>query len=105
MTAKQIGVVTSIQSHNQKILINSEKVDDFELQDGSEFRNFKGNDSYTHHSNGFYEIISDGEIKVLAKAPKELKSQWRNSENYTQSYLWPMEDLFYWNNGNFDIRE
>jgi hypothetical protein len=93
-------VVTFHPIHNQKILIKSEKVDEFELQDGSEFRNFKGNESYTHHSNGFYEIISDGEIKVLAKHHKELKPV-KELGDYTKVFV-AYEDLFYWYNGNFE---
>jgi hypothetical protein len=93
-------VITFHPIHNQKILIKSEKVDEFELQDGSEFRNFKGNETYTHHRNGFYEIISDGEIKVLAKHHKELKPV-NELGDYTKVFV-AYEDLFYWYNGKFE---
>jgi hypothetical protein len=94
-------VITFHPIHNQKILIKSEKVEEFELQDGSEFRNFKGNESYTHHRNGFYEIIADGEIKVLAKHHKELKPV-KELGDYTKVFV-AYEDLFYWYNGKFEL--
>lgn len=93
-------VVTFHPIYNQKILIKSEKVEKFELEDGAEFRNIKGNESYTHHQNGFYEIISDGEIKVVAKHHKELKPIKEIGE-YTKVFV-PYEDLFYWFDGKFE---
>jgi hypothetical protein len=93
-------VVTFQPIHNQKILIKSEKVKKFELQNGSEFRNFKGNESYTHHRNGFYEIILDGDIKVLIKHYKELKPVKELGE-YTKEFV-SYQDFFYWYDGRFE---
>jgi hypothetical protein len=93
-------VITFHPIHKQKILIKSEKVDQFELQDGAEFRNLKGNESYTHHRNGFYEIISDGEIKVLAKHYKELKPVKELGE-FTKEFV-TYKDLFFWFDGKFE---
>jgi hypothetical protein len=93
-------VITFHPIHKQKILIKSEKVDQFELQDGAEFRNFKGNESYTHHRNGFYEIIADGGIKVLAKHHKELKPV-KDLGEFTKVFV-AYEDFFYWYDGKFE---
>jgi len=93
-------VITFHPIHKQKILIKSEKVDQFELEDGSKFRNFKGNQSYTHHGNGFYQIISDGEIKVLAKHHKTLKPV-KELGGFTKEFV-AYTDLFYWFDGKFE---
>jgi hypothetical protein len=93
-------VITFHPIHKQKILIKSEKVAQFELQDGTKFRNFGGNSSYSHHRNGFYEIISDGRIKVLAKHYKELKPVKELGE-FTKEFV-AYKDLFYWFDGKFE---
>lgn len=93
-------VVTFHPIHNQKILIKSEKVEQFELQDGSRFRNFAGNESYYHHGNGFYQVIADGEIKVLAKHFKDLKPA-KELGDFVKEFV-DHEDLFYWFDGKFE---
>lgn len=67
-------VVTFHPVYRQKILIKSEKVDQFTLGDGSLFRNFESNQSYARDRNGFYEVLYDQDIKLLAKRYKELKA-------------------------------
>lgn len=93
-------VVTFHPIHNQKILIKSEKVDQFQLQDGSEFRNFNGNASYAHHGNGFYKIVEDGKIKVLAKHYKVLKAV-KELGDFTKEFV-AYTDLFFWYAGEFE---
>ncbi len=93
-------VVTFQPIHKQKILIKSEKVARFVLSDGSEFRNFPGNKSYVHHGNGFYRILGDGEVKVLAKYYKELKPV-KQLGAYTKEFV-AYENFFYWHAGNFE---
>ncbi|UZD22158.1 hypothetical protein PBT90_01650 [Algoriphagus halophytocola] len=85
-------VVTFHPVYNQKILIKSEKVDQFSLGDGSVFRNFENNQNYLHDRNGFYQVLYDQEIKVLAKRYKELKAV-KEVGNYTKEYE-SYEDYF-----------
>ncbi|WP_296705959.1 hypothetical protein, partial [Algoriphagus sp.] len=64
-------LVTFHPIYKQKILIKPEKVEEFQLEGGSLFRRFQGNESFPKHGNGFYEVLRDGEIKVLLKHYKE----------------------------------
>jgi hypothetical protein len=93
-------VITFHPIYNQKILIKSEKVDEFKLSDGSVFRNFKGNDSYNHHENGFYEVAFDREIKLLIKHYKVLKPV-KELGQFTKEYI-AYSDFFFWNKEQFE---
>lgn len=93
-------VITFHPVYNQKILIKSEKIDEFKLQDGSVFRNFKGNDSYSHHENGFYEVSFDGALKLLIKHYKVLKPV-KELGDYTKEFV-TNSDYFFWNEGQFE---
>lgn len=92
-------VITFHPIHRQKILINSDKIEEFQLKDGSLFRKFEGNDSYFHHNNGFYKVLEDGEIKVLIKYYK-LKDPIKETGKYTHRFVEKI-DYFYWNDNEF----
>lgn len=92
-------VITFHPIYRQKILIKPEKVEEFQLKEGSLFRKFDGNTSYSHHKNGFYRIISDGEIKVLMKYYKYIEPT-REVGKYTNRFI-ENTDYFYWNDDEF----
>ena len=92
-------VITFHPIHRQKILINSDKIEEFQLKDGSLFRKFDGNDSYSHHKNGFYRVLEDGEIKVLIKYYK-LKDPIKETGKFTHRFVEKI-DYFYWHNDEF----
>jgi len=92
-------LITFHPIYRQKILINSEKIEEFQLKDGSLFRRFDGNDSYVHDKNGFYRVIEDGEIKVLKKFYK-VKDPIKDVGKYTHRYD-ERTDYFFWNNNEF----
>ncbi|SFU19561.1 hypothetical protein SAMN04489724_0153 [Algoriphagus locisalis] len=92
-------VVTFHPIHRQKILINPDKIEEFQLKDGSLFRKYSGNDSYGHNRNGFYRVESDGKIKVLKKYYKS-KDPIKEVGPYTHSYE-ESSDFFYWYDGAF----
>ena len=93
-------VVTFHPIYNQKILIKSEKVDEFTLGDGSVLRNYQGNDSYIHHKNGFYEVALDADIKLLVKHYKVLKPV-KELGQYTKEFV-EYADYYYWYSGQFE---
>jgi len=93
-------VVTFHPIYNQKILIKSEKVDEFILGDGSVLRNYQGNDSYIHHKNGFYEVALDADIKLLVKHYKVLKPV-KELGQYTKEFI-EYSDYYFWYSGQFE---
>jgi hypothetical protein len=92
-------VITFHPIYRQKILINSEKIEEFQLKDGSLFRRFLGNNSYLHDKNGFYRVLEDGEIKVIVKFYK-LKEPIKETGKYTDKFV-EKTDYFYWNSNEF----
>ncbi|WP_192346095.1 hypothetical protein [Algoriphagus sp. Y33] len=92
-------VITFHPIYRQKILIKPEKIEEFQLVDGSLFRKFLGNDSYALNKNGFYKVIQDGELKVLMKYYKytELTGE---LGKYTHRFV-ENTDYFYWHSGDF----
>lgn len=92
-------LVTFHPIYKQKILIKPEKVEEFQLNGEFLFRRFQGNKSYPHHNNGFYEVLKDGEIKVLQKHYKDTKPT-KEIGKYTYKFVEDSE-YFYWNNGEF----
>ncbi len=92
-------VVTFHPVHSQKILIKSGKVDQFQLADGSTFRNFKRGDSYLYHRNGFYKVAYDKEIKVLVKHYKTVA---KANEIGKKAYRYVSDqDYFLYHEGEF----
>lgn len=92
-------VVTFHPIYNQKILIKSEKIEEFQLKDGSVFRKMAGNDSYGLDKNGFYQVLNDGEIKVLIKHSKYIDPT-NTVGKFTHVYL-ERQDYFYWYKDEF----
>ncbi|MFC5625589.1 hypothetical protein [Algoriphagus winogradskyi] len=92
-------VITFHPIHRQKILINAEKVEEFQLKDGSVFRKYEGNESYLHDKNGFYRVESDGKIKVLKKYYKT-KDPIKEVGKFTHKFE-EFSDFFYWYDGEF----
>lgn len=94
-------VVTFHPIHKQKILIKPEKIDDFILEDGTVFRHFKTNSMYNHDNNGFYEVVVDYDIKVLAKHYKETEAV-NELGNITREYV-SYDDYFLFFDGKFEL--
>lgn len=92
-------LVTFHPIYKQKILIKPEKVEEFQLDGGSLFRRFQGNESYPQHRNGFYEVLKDGEVKVLLKHYKDAEPT-KEIGKYTYKFVEDSE-YFYWYNGEF----
>ncbi|MFC3879302.1 hypothetical protein ACFOSV_03900 [Algoriphagus namhaensis] len=92
-------VVTFHPIHNQKILIKSEKVDEFVIFESDVIRNFKGNEGYPHHGNGFYRVVKDSEVKVLVKYYKDLKVS-KDMTSYLKEFV-EYSDHFLWFQGDF----
>lgn len=85
--------------YNQKILINSEKIEEFVINNEVLFRRFDGNTSYSPHKNGFYHVMEDGPIKVLIKYYKIAEPS-RQIGKYSHIFE-EQKDYFYWYNGDF----
>ncbi|MEP0713565.1 hypothetical protein [Algoriphagus sp.] len=92
-------LVTFHPIYNQKILIKPEKIEEFQLKDGSVFRKLPGNDSYGLDKNGFYQVLNDGEIKVLIKRTKYIDPT-KSIGKFTHAFL-ERDDYFYWFDDEF----
>ncbi|MDR7129354.1 hypothetical protein J2X69_001691 [Algoriphagus sp. 4150] len=92
-------VITFHPIYRQKILIKPEKIEEFQLIDGSIFRKFPGNKSYVPNRNGFYKVLQDGEIKVLMKHYKYTEPT-REVGKYTHRFV-GKSDYFYWHSDEF----
>ena len=62
-------IITFHPLHSQKILLNSEKVNAFTLliPEKTLFIKIENNDFYSHHNNGFYELVINGNAQLLCK--------------------------------------
>lgn len=92
-------LVTFHPIFNQKILMKSEKIDEFVLFGEDQFQVFGENKGYPHHGNGFYRVLSDGDVKVLVKYYKELKVS-KDMTTYLK-HMVSYEDYFLWFEGDF----
>lgn len=92
-------VITFHPIYNQKILIKAEKIEGFTLADNAVFRRFSGNQDYGKHNHGFYQVISDGEIKLLKKHYSKVESV-KESGLITREYI-NEQDYFFWFEGDF----
>lgn len=92
-------VITFHPIYRQKILIKPEKVEEFQLNDGSLFRKFSGNESYIPNKNGFYKVLKEGEINVLMKHYK-YKEPTKEVGRYTYRFV-EKTDYFYWHSDEF----
>ncbi len=92
--AWQDEVLTFHPIYNQKILIKAEKVEKFMFGDGAVFLRFESNPGYGKHHHGFYQVLADGE-------PKLLKKHYRTVESVKETGLITREfrvgqDYFFW---------
>jgi hypothetical protein len=92
-------VVTFHPIYNQRILINPDKIDEFSLSDGDQFRFMEGNTSYVHHLNGLYQVLNEGSTLILVKRFKTTKSK-REMSIYTDEFV-EKSDYFIWSSGIF----
>ncbi|WP_140160541.1 hypothetical protein [Algoriphagus antarcticus] len=92
-------VITFHPIYRQKILIKSEKIEEFRLKDCGLFRRFLGNDSYAYNRNGFYHVLKDGEVKVLIKHYK-FEDPTNEVGRYTHRFV-EKKDYFYWYEDEF----
>ena len=95
----QDEVLTFHPIYGQKILIKSEKVEKFAFGYGATFLRFDANPGYGKHHHGFYQVLDDGE-------PKLLKKHYRTVESVKEPGLITREfrvgqDYFYWFQGEF----
>lgn len=86
--------------YNQRILINPDKIDEFYLSNGERFHYFEGNESYSNHSNGLYQVLNEGENLVLVKRFKTTKSS-RDISIYTDEFV-EKKDFFIRKSGVFN---
>lgn len=93
-------VITFHPIYNQRILINPDKIDEFELSNGERFKYFEENDSYSNHSNGLYQVMNQGENLVLVKRFKTTKSN-RDISIYTDEFV-EKKDFFIRKSGVFN---
>lgn len=92
-------VVTFHPIYKQKILIKAEKIQEFQLDQDHLFRRFEGNEKYTYHRNGFYQVLKDGKVKVLIKHYKTIEPT-KEVGKYPYKYVEDQE-YFYWYNDDF----
>jgi hypothetical protein len=58
----------------KKIKLQPEKVNEFRFSDGTRFIYKSTNPGYLHHRNGYYELLWDDGVRILAKHRKVSKS-------------------------------
>ncbi|GAA0878004.1 hypothetical protein GCM10009119_09720 [Algoriphagus jejuensis] len=92
-------VVTFHPVFKQKILIKPEKIDAFNLANGTRFKYFSGNESHLRNGNGIYEVLGEGKFTALAKQFKTTKSK-RELSKYDEEYV-DKVDYFLRKDGQF----
>ncbi len=92
-------VITFHPIYNQRILINPDKIDEFYLSNGEQFKYFEGNESYSNNSNGLYQVLNEGANLVLVKLFKTTKSN-RDISIYTDEFV-EKKDFFIHTSGVF----
>ncbi|WP_186755623.1 hypothetical protein [Echinicola salinicaeni] len=95
-------LVTFHPNNFQRIIINSQKVNSFTLADGRHFIKTSENKDYYFDQNGYYEVLLEGDISVLAKHLKvdELKKE-LSSDETKNFYFIHMKHFFIQSNGDF----
>jgi hypothetical protein len=68
-------VITFQPIHKQKILIRNDKINNFDFlpSNAYQFIRIAENPGYAHHKNGIYQLVEDGEAKLLVKHYKKTK--------------------------------
>ena len=92
-------VVTVHPRYNQKTLIKAEKIDKFVLANGALFLRFSFNPGYAKHHHGFYQVLADGELKLLKKDYRTVDSV--NETGLITRKFTEGRDYFYWYQGKF----
>lgn len=84
---------------SQNLLIKPEKINGFSLSNQSSFVQLKGNETYLHNGNGFYEVIEEGKMNLISK---HYKTVVRSKElgDYFASYE-EFEDFFFHDGKSF----
>lgn len=95
----QDDLVTVHPRFNQKTLIKAEKIEKFVLADGAVFLKYALNPDYGKHHHGFYQVVYEGE-------PKLLKKHYRNIDAVNETGLITKEfkvgqDYFFWYRDEF----
>ncbi|SFU10132.1 hypothetical protein SAMN04489724_3966 [Algoriphagus locisalis] len=96
-------VVTFHPIYQEKIRIKPGKIDEFAFEDGALFRRFSGNELYAQHKNGFYEVRSDGRIKVLVKNYKK-KTVYREPGRVTYTFLETLDHFYWWDEDFVEVK-
>lgn len=81
-------IITFHPEHKQRVLIKTEKINGFSYLDDpkSSFIKIAENPDYSHHGNGFYEMITSGKVDLLNKHYKTRKEK-REISKYTSEFL------------------
>ena len=81
-------IITFHPDHKQRVLIKTEKINAFSLLEKSEsnFIKINENPNYSHHGNGFYELIASGNVDLLNKHYKTRKEK-RELSKYTSEFV------------------
>ncbi|WP_215225790.1 hypothetical protein [Echinicola shivajiensis] len=95
-------LVTFHPNNYQRIILNARKVDSFTMGNGRYFIKINGNTDYYLHKNGYYEVLLEGEMAVLAKHSKvdELKKE-VSSDDVRKFYFIHNTHFFIFSNGQF----
>lgn len=79
-------VITFHPIYNQKILINSQKIDAFQLSNGERFERISSNSSYNFNRNGFYQLRVSGTAKLWIKRYKTTKAK-KDLSKYSDVFI------------------
>jgi hypothetical protein len=79
--------------HKQKTLLKTDKIDAFVLPENKSFIRIKENPEYSHHNNGFYELVEKGEKgNLLCKHFKTTKVK-REISKYNSVFVEKLDFL------------
>lgn len=81
-------IITFHPEHRQRVLIKTDKINAFSFLEKSKsnFVKIAENPDYSHHGNGFYEVIASGKVDLLDKHYKTRKEK-RELSKYTSEFL------------------
>ncbi len=81
-------VITFHPLHRQKTIIQAEKINSFSILEPQEIKFVKIDDSfdYSNHSNGFYELVIDGNAQLFCKHFKTVNSK-KETGKYSRIFI------------------
>lgn len=79
-------VITFHPIYNQKILINANKIDAFQLANGEKFQRVSTNKGYNYHRNGFYQLRVSGSSTLWIKRYKTTKAK-KDLSKYSDEFV------------------